>query len=88
MLLSHILDNREGITNLAFQTYVNFGNVNFKDETQSYLEADKKNGNAINNIFELLKIPGGTEKLLYRCAMDSIFEMRLYKKQEMSLLPF
>ena len=88
MLLSHILDNREGITNLAFQTYVQFGNVNFKDETQSYLEADKKNGNAINNIFELLKIPGGTEKLLYRCAMDSIFEMRLYKKQEMSLLPF
>jgi uracil-DNA glycosylase family 4 len=88
MLLSHILDNREGITNLAFQTYVNFGIIDFKDDTQKFLEADKKNANSLNTIFELLKIPGGTEKILHRCALDSIFEYRLKKKQEMELLPF
>ena len=89
MIMSHILDNREGITSLAFQTYVNFGIINYKDETSPYLEAeDKKNGNAINKIFELLAESGGSAKLMGRCAMDSIFEFRLYKKQQMSLLPF
>lgn len=88
MLMTHILDNREGITNLAFQTFVNFGIVDFKDETQLYLEADKKNANSINRIFELIAKPGGTEKILHRCALDSIFEYRLYKLQEQQLLPF
>ena len=88
MLMSHILDNRQGITSLAFQVYVNFGNITFKDDTQEYLEADKKDGNAKNRILELLEIPGGTEKLLRRNALDSIFEFRLYKKQEMETLPF
>ena len=88
ILMAHILDSREGITNLAFQTYVNFGIVDFKDDTQKYLEAEKKNGNAINKVFELLETLSGTEKLLRRCALDSIFEYRLYKRQEMELLPF
>jgi uracil-DNA glycosylase len=87
MLMSHVLDNREGITNLAFQTYVNFGVVDFKDDTQSFLEADNKNGNAKNAIFELLKKSGGKEMLMRRCALDSIFEFRLKKEQEMILNP-
>ena len=89
MIMAHILDNRPGITNLAFQTYVNFGIVDFKDETQPYLEAgNKKNANSINNIMELMSLPGGSAKLMGRCADDAIFEMRLYKKQEYELLSF
>lgn len=88
MITAHILDNREGITNLAFQTYVNFGIIDYKDETDIYLQADKKNGNATNRIIELIANPGGKEMLLKRCALDSIYEMRLYKKQSMEFLPF
>jgi hypothetical protein len=88
MIMAHILDNRERITSLQFQTYVQFGCIDFKDDTQKYLEADKKDGNAINKIFELLELPGGKEKLLKRNALDSIFEYRLYKQQELQLLPF
>lgn len=87
MLMAHILDNREGITNLAFQTYVNFGVIDFKNDTQSYLEADNKDGNTINRIFELIKTDSGREALMRRCALDSIFEFRLKKEQEFRLNP-
>jgi len=88
MIMAHILDNREGITNLAFQVYVNFGVIDFKDETQPYLEADKKNANSINRIMELMALPGGSAKLMGRCADDAIFEYRLKKLQESELLTF
>jgi len=88
MVMAHILDNRTGITSLAFQTYVNFGVIDYKDETQPYLEADKKNANSINRIMEFMEVPGGSAKLLGRCADDAIFEYRLYEKQKIDLLPF
>jgi uracil-DNA glycosylase family 4 len=88
MLMAHVLDNREGITSLAFQVYVNFGKIDYKDETAPFLEGDKKNGNAFNNILELIKTIEGVNKLMTRCALDSVYEYRLRKKQEIELLPF
>ena len=82
MLASHTLDNREGVTGLKFQTYVQFGIVDYDSEINPYLRAeDEKNGNSINRIMELVEQPGGSEKLLRYCAMDSIYEYRLAKLQ-------
>lgn len=89
MLASHVFDNRPGITSLKFQTYVYFGVVDYASEVSSYLEAsDNKNGNALNKIEELLKKPGGKEKLLRYCALDSIYEYKLANEQYSKILPF
>lgn len=78
MLATHVLDNRTGITSLKFQTYVQFGIVDYDSEINPYLKsADEKNANSINRIEELIAKPGGKEKLMKYCALDSIFELRL-----------
>lgn len=83
MLAAHILDNRPGITSLKFQTYVHFGIVDYEAEIAPYLRGeDDKNGNAINNIDEVLKSPSLTRKLLEYCGMDSINEYRLALLQQ------
>lgn len=89
MLASHLFDNRPGITSLKFQTYINFGIVDYASEIAPYLQAtDNKNGNALNKITDLLKIPGGKEKLLRYCGLDSIYEYMLAEIQEVNMLPF
>ena len=82
MLAAHILDNRPYITGLKFQTYVNFGVIDYSSEIEPYLQADEKNGNAINKIHKLLKKPSGTKKLLEYCALDSVYEYRLARIQQ------
>jgi DNA polymerase len=93
MLASHMLDNRVGVTGLKFQTYVQFGVVDYASEVAPYLGAvDSKNANAINKIGQLLTKPGGIDMLLKYNALDSINEYRLCTKQmdliEQSCLPF
>jgi uracil-DNA glycosylase len=89
MLSSHNLDNREGVTGLKFQTYVQFGIVDYSSEIDPYLKpTDKKNGNAINRIFDLLKLPQGKEKLLLYNGLDSIYTYRLAIMQRDLILPF
>jgi len=89
MLASHIFDNRAGTTNLKFQAYVNFGIVDYSSEIAPYLQAiDNKDGNALNRINELLAKPGGKEKLMKYCGLDSIYEFRLAMQQRSDLLPF
>ncbi len=82
MIMSHILDNRRSITGLKFQTYINFGIVDYASEIAPYLEGDKNNANSFNHIKELLEISEGKAKLLKYCALDSIFEYRLMLKQQ------
>jgi DNA polymerase I len=85
MLANHIIDNREGVTGLKFQTYVQFGVIDYDSEISPYLKSkDNKNANAINQIDKLLEMPGGKEKLLRYCALDSIYEHRL---MEMTITP-
>ena len=93
MLASHLLDNREEITGLKFQTYVQFGIVDYSSEIDPFLKAvDSKNSNAINRIEELVNTPHGAKKLMEYCAMDTITQYRLSMQQvdimNYSFLPF
>ncbi len=89
MLMSHVLDNRPGATSLKFQTYVNFGVVDYASEITPYLQAkEQNNGNAINRIYELLAKPDGMQQLLRYCALDAVYEYRLAMKQRENILPF
>jgi DNA polymerase len=93
MQAAHIIDNRRGASGLKFLTYVNFGIVDYASEIAPYLESiDKKNGNSLNRILELVAKPEGKSKLLKYCGYDSINEMRLSIIQqnliEESQLPF
>lgn len=90
MLAAHVLDNRPGVTGLKFQAYVQFGIVDYSSDIDPYLKAtDDSNANAINRIYELLDKPGGREKLLHYCALDSVYEYRLAVKQQSEIeLPF
>ncbi len=90
MIAAHILDNRYGVTGLKFLVYVHFGIVDYDSEIAPYLRSNnEKDSNAINRIYELLQMPGGSEKLMYYCALDSIYEYRLAMLQQSEiLLPF
>ena len=72
MLAAHVLDNRSGVTSLKFQTYINFGIIDYESEVAQYLKSASKDGNALNRIFE-----ADEKKLLEYCALDSIYEYRL-----------
>lgn len=82
MLAAHQLDNRQGITSLKFQAYVQMGVVDYSSEITPYLRAVDKNQNGFNRIRELLKTPGGEKKLLTYCGYDSIYENRLAELQQ------
>jgi len=80
------------VTGLKFQTYVNFGVVDYASEVAPYLQAKDNNGNAINRIMELVGMPGGKEKLLEYCGLDAVYEYRLamiqQKVMNYNFLPF
>lgn len=83
MLAAHILDNREGITGLKFQSYVHFGVVDYSSHLDQYIHVpDKKgkSGNDFNRIFEAPK----RELLVYN-AVDSMLEFRLARMQMRTL---
>jgi len=89
MIASHILDNRPGITGLKFQTYVQFGIVDYASDISPFLESDAGGGNDLNKIQELLTKPKGKESLLHYCGLDAIYEYRLAMLQQSEiLLPF
>jgi len=92
MQAAHVIDNRTGVTGLKFQTYVNFGVVDYASEVAPYLRAKDNNGNAINRIMELVEMPGGKEKLLEYCGLDAIYEHRLaliqQKVMNYNFMPF
>lgn len=93
MLAAHLLDNRAGITGLKFQTYVNFGIVNYNETVSPWLQAvDSKNANSLNRLQEFFATKQGREETLKYCALDSIYEYRLALKQQKEIvvlsLPF
>ncbi len=78
MLSTHILDNRPGICSLKFQTYVNFGVVDYDSKVAPFLKSvNEKNGNSLNRIDELMKTEKGRYLLRIYCGLDSIFELNL-----------
>lgn len=88
MQATHIIDNRENITGLKFQTYVQFGVIDYDSSISAFLKSDSgKGSNGINKIESLMKSPKGERELLTYCALDSIFEYRLYLKQKEIITP-
>ena len=81
MLAAHVIDNRPLVTGLKFQTYINFGVVDYSSSIQKYLESvDSKNGNSKNKVEDLLT-KDKVDKLLYYCGLDSLYQFRLAKVQ-------
>jgi hypothetical protein len=78
MLQAHIEDNRSGITGLKFQTYVRFGIGDYASSVQPYF--DSKTPNSPNKIKQ---VP--IRQLLEYCALDSLFEWKLFKLQQKTL---
>jgi uracil-DNA glycosylase family 4 len=86
MQFTHVMDNRQSITGLKFQAYVQFGVVDYDSEIAPWLKSKKEEScNDINQIETLLMQAGGIKKLLHYCALDSIYEYRLAMRQ-MSML--
>jgi len=81
MLAAHILDNRTGISGLKFQTYVNFGIIDYDSDINQYLKATRDGANSFNKVRELAETERGRKKLLTYCALDSLYEYRLATKQ-------
>ena len=78
---SHCLDNRSGITSLKFQTYVNFGIVDYDSNINNYLKSpdNKLGANSVNRIFDFIKEYGEDELLKYN-AYDSYWGLLLAQK--------
>lgn len=83
MLASHILDNRPEITNLKFQTYVNFGIIDYASKITPFLKSiDEDNANSLNRILELVGSESGRNELMTYCGYDTIYEYRLAMLQQ------
>lgn len=81
MLAAHIIDNRPGITNLKFQTYINFGVVDYASEITPFLQSNSKNGNAMNKLLDKISDPDFRNDLMKYCGLDAIYEYKLAMKQ-------
>jgi uracil-DNA glycosylase len=78
MQAAHILDNRQSVSGLKFQTYVQFGVIDYDSEVAPYLKSKlDESANDINQIETLMTLPGGEKKVLTYCGYDSINEYRL-----------
>jgi uracil-DNA glycosylase family 4 len=88
MQAGHILDNRTGVTGLKFQVFTTFGIADYDSDIAPYLRSKTfHSSNDLNQIYDLLELPGGKEKLLKYCAMDSICEYRLAMVQRKIMEP-
>lgn len=76
MLMAHVLDNRKHITGLKFQTYVQFGTIDYDSHISKQLGLKKEGGNSFNNIDKISQ----QEMLLYN-GLDSMFTYRLAEVQ-------
>lgn len=89
MLMSHVMDNRQGITGLKFLTYVMLGEIDYSSLIEPYLKGvEDKNANSLNRVLELVSTEGGKSQLLKYNALDAINEYRIWKLQELQNLPF
>ena len=80
MLCSHVLDNRSKATSLKFQTYINYGLVDYDSHISPYLEADSKNANSFNKIYKL----DNHDLLLYN-GLDTYFEFCIAMRQMLAM---
>lgn len=73
MINAHILDNRKTISGLKFQTFVNFGVVDYDSHISPFLQSGDENGaNSFNTILKFIK-QYGIQQLLTYCGLDAIY---------------
>jgi len=78
MQAAHVLDNRRGITSVKFQTYVNFGVIDYASHIEPFLEGvDEKDGNSFNRIDEC-----DEDELLTYNGLDALYEIWLARRQK------
>lgn len=80
-LAAHILDNRQEITSLKFQTYVRLGIVDYDSEINPILQSIDNTSNGFNKLLEYVKDPDNAKKVLKYCAYDSINCYRITEQQ-------
>ena len=89
MLMAHVMDNRSGITGLKFLTYTMLGEIDYSSAIEPYLKGvEEKNANALNRVLELVSTESGKQQLLKYNALDAINTYRIWKLQELEMLPF
>jgi uracil-DNA glycosylase len=76
---AHVLDDRAGITSLAFQIAVRYGDFTFKDKADPYLKAP--HGNDFNHVFD-----ASPDIMLERVGLDALFEAKLFIDQQKELI--
>lgn len=81
MICQHLIDNRTKVSGLKHQVYVRYGVSGYDDAVASYITSNSKNTNAFN-MMDQCPLP---ECLRY-CALDSLFEYRLYEEQKRELM--
>lgn len=75
MLMAHILDNRDSISGVKFQSFVRFGLCDYNSHVKAALES-AKDSNGINDVMSI-----SNHDLLKYCAMDSLVEYRIAVQQ-------
>lgn len=94
MIATHLLDNREGITGLKFQSYVRFGLLDYSSHIEPFLVgSDEKDSNSFNRILQAprkeLLIYNGIDALLeFKLAMIQMDEMGYDKYSKGDSVPF
>ena len=84
MIITHCLNNNEGICRLKYQGMVRFGIFNYEDEVSYLWESKDKDVHKFNKLYylkqrgELYTI---ASELLYYCAVDSLLTHWLYTEQ-------
>jgi len=77
MLASHVIDNRQGVCSLKFQTYVRFGVIDYESSVSPFLKSkEERNANAINRV-----VDAPLRELLVYNAKDALFTYRLAMAQ-------
>ena len=74
MQAAHVLDNRQGITSIKFQAFVQLGYAAWNERIEPFLR--EETGNGVNRVRE---IP--IESLLRYCGLDSLLEFEVAVKQ-------
>lgn len=83
MLAAHIIDNRNGITSIKFQSFVLLGSDIWDDHIQEFLHTPKNGDSDVNQILEQIDL---NDLLLYN-GLDSLLEYRVAEVQ-MGLLNY
>ena len=77
MQAAHILDNRPGITGLKFQSYAQFGILDYSSEIAPFMKSgDSRNSNDFNHIEK-----ANLDELLLYNGMDALLTFRLAQLQ-------